>query len=211
MAMPRQLREARRPKRYQPRPLFETLPAVDAKVLARRKLFPGNWFDRIQYDFAVPGAVIAIARRNIEIVHRSGNQQTVAIHWQRISGATNSQRPMFQCGCGRNAFRLYNVSGLFRCYRCAIKLGVHYASQQRSRTSRPALQAARLRQFLTTLPDSAGTPRKPFLMRKKTYRRLLSRLQRLEAKISRKRLPITRLDCRMLKPNNMYSVQLGNV
>jgi hypothetical protein len=82
-------------------------------------------------------------------------------------------------------FKLYYHGGRFSgCYRC---IGIPYASQQRSKKDRPRLQAARLKLFLGEFPDSTNTPKKPPLMHKKTYARLISRLQKLEANSSRSR------------------------
>jgi hypothetical protein len=209
MAMPPQLARARRPKRYQPRPLFETLPSLDARALARRKLFPGNWFERISYPFLVPGMVIAIARCNIEVTHRSGVQQVIPVYWQRITGATNSQRPMFICNCcKRRAFKLCSLQGAFRCKRCAVKLGAIYACQQRSAKGRPALQAARLRHFLG---GWSGTPAKPPLMHKQTYARLIGRLRQLETKNFRTQQFNNKADHRISRPASMYRTQIAHV
>ena len=71
-----------------------------------------------------------------------------------------SARAAFECpNCGHSCFKLFYYQGRFSgCYRC---IGVPYASQQRSTENRPRLQAARLRLFLSSLPDNTETPAKP--------------------------------------------------
>ena len=89
-------------------------------------------------------------------------------------------RPAFQCpGCGHNAFKLFYHGGHFSgCYRC---IGIPYASQQRWKKNRPQLQAARLRLFLSSLPNETKDPARPELMGKRTFAGFLTRLHRLEA------------------------------
>jgi hypothetical protein len=188
------------------------LPSLDARALARRKLFPGNWFDRIEYPFIVPGMIIAVARCNIEVTHRSGVQQAIPVYWQRITGATNSQRPMFICRwCKRRAFKLYSLQGAFRCKQCGVRLGGVYACQQRSAKGRPGLQAARLRRFLGGLRDSVRTPAKPPLMHKRTFARLIGRLRQLEAKNFRTQQFNNKADHRISRPASMYRTQIAHV
>jgi hypothetical protein len=203
MAMPPQLARARRPKRYQPRALFETLPALDARMLARRRLFPGNSFDWHRLDnfgLIVPQIrSLRLCRRTVEIVHLSGYQQTIAIHWQRISGATHSQRPVFICtNCKHRAFKLYSVASNFVCRKCTPAI---YSSQVCDRQSRPALQHQRLKQFLG--------PRKPPLMHRRTFNRLMGKLRQLEARTARRTFHSKRLsDYRTQKPLTVYRTQL---
>jgi hypothetical protein len=45
MTMPPQLRQAAKRRNYK-RPLFEELPYLDARCLARKKLVPKNWSTR---------------------------------------------------------------------------------------------------------------------------------------------------------------------
>ena len=52
MAMPWQLKYAKRPKRVEPRPLVEQLPRLDIGDLVRLKLFPNNWETRRSYEVA---------------------------------------------------------------------------------------------------------------------------------------------------------------
>jgi hypothetical protein len=155
--------------------------------------------------------ITAIARCNIEVTHRSGNQQTIPVYWQRISGATNSQRPMLICNCGHRAFKLYSLQGMFRCKHCAIASGARYACQMQSAKRRPALQVARLRRFLGGLPDSVRTPARPALMHKQTYARLIGRLQQLETQITANKHYTIKLDDRVIKPVSLYRTQVANI
>jgi hypothetical protein len=133
--------------------------------------------------------------------------QLIGINWLPISGMCQSVRPAFQCpGCNHNAFKLFHHHGRFAgCYRC---IGIPYASQQRSRKGRSRLQAARLRLFLSDLPDSTKTPAKHPLMFKRTYSRFLARLHKLESQRSRKQKPMSKaLSYKVLRPITAYDSQ----
>src|SRR5215475_6445516 len=211
MGAPRQLRNAER--RNYKRPLFEELPCLDARWLARKKLIPKDWSTR-RYDFSfvIPAiAALTLTNHSAKILTRDGREQTVAIHWQRNGGiGYNSIRPMFVCQCGYGAFRLYDAFDAFRCHQCAIAFGVRYASQQVSRKGRKYLQSQRLRRFLGEYP-SLSTIHKPLFMQRKTYNALLNRLRHIEAKPERRKYKGKRLTERTLKPNNMYSVQVAHI
>src|SRR5262245_34311855 len=154
MPMPPQLRRSER--RNYKRPLFEELPYLDARWLARKKLIPKDWSTR-RYDFSfvIPHiATLTLTANTAKILTRDGREQTVAIHWQHNGGiGYNSIRPMFVCRCGYGAFRLYDVFDAFRCHSCAIAFGARYASQQVSRQGRKYLQSQRLRRFLGEYPS----------------------------------------------------------
>jgi hypothetical protein len=212
MGMPIQLQRAQRIKRRRgssPRTVLEELPAIDARWLARKKLFPRDHSTRrYSFDFINPAIRgLVLSPRCAEITLASGQTQLVPVVWLRICGVWQAARPAFQCpGCGRNAFKLFYRHGRFAgCYRC---IGVPYASQQRSTKNRPRLQAARLKVFLGDLPGSTGTPRKPTWMHRRTYARLVGRLHRLEANSARKQQPIAkRLSHKVWRPNTAYDSQ----
>jgi hypothetical protein len=211
MAAPAQLRRAER--RNYKRPLFEELPCLDARWLARKKLIPKDWSTR-RYDFSFvlpPIASLTLTNRTAKILTRDGREQTVAIHWQRNGGIGHgSIRPMFVCQCGYGAFRLFDCFGAFRCHQCAIAFGVRYASQQVSRKGRKYLQSQRLRRFLGEYPNSTAI-HKPMFMQRRTYAGLLTKLRQLEAKPEGRKYKGKRLTERTLKPNNMYAVQVAHI
>ena len=134
MAMPLQLRRAYRPKRYSPRQVLEELPALDARWLARKKLFPKDYSTRRHGMRVFNSAIdwLTLGPRAAELILTNGQRQIISIIWLPIHGVCASVRPAFECpGCGHNAFKLYYHEGYFAgCYRC---IGVPYASQQRSR------------------------------------------------------------------------------
>ena len=210
--MPRQLANAqrrRRQPRSQPRQVLEELPSIDCRWLARKKLFPKDYSTRrYSFDFINPAIhTLTLGPRAAEVVLVDGQTQLIPIVWLRINGMCQSARPAFQCpGCGHNRFKLFYRHGRFSgCYRC---IGVPYASQQCSTKNRARLQAARLRLFLSSLPNDTQNPARPELMFKRTYARFIARLNRLEANPGRKQKPITRtLSYRVLRPITAYSSQ----
>jgi len=213
MPMPPQLARVQRTRgrrKSQPRMVLEELPCINANWLSRRKLFPKDWSTRrYSFDFQSPAVIrsLTLGPRCAEFVFVTGQTQLVAIKRLRISGLWRTARAAFQCpGCGRNAFKLYYHGGRFAgCYRC---IGIPYASQQRSRKGRSRLQAARLRLFLSGLPDDIKPPAKQPLMFRRTYARFLSRLHKLEANSPRNRKPITKqLSYKILRPITAYASQ----
>ena len=184
--MPRQLANAqrrRRPQKSQPRQVLEELPVLDCRMLARRNMVPRDYSQRTyNLSLLIPAIrTLKLGPRAAELVLLDGQTQLIPIVWLRINGMCQSARPAFQCpGCGHNRFKLFYRHGRFSgCYRC---IGVPYASQQCSTKNRPRLQAARLRLFLSSLPDDTQSPARPELMFKRTYARLIARLHKLEAK-----------------------------
>ena len=212
--MPPQLARAQRKRgrrKSQPRTVLEELPVLDARWLARKKMFPRGHYEH-RHDMRIDNPVIdwlILGPRAAEIVFVDGTAQETPINWLRISGMRQSVRPAFECpGCGRNAFKLFYYDGWFSgCYRC---IGVPYASQQRSRKGRSRLQAARLRMFLSSLPDETKTPTRQPLMFRRTYARFINRLQMLEAKARsrRRQKAITKqVSYKLLKPITAYNSQ----
>jgi hypothetical protein len=196
--VPWQLR-IKRKRRH--RPLIEELPCLDARTLARKRLFPGNHADKAIYTdigLALPCVhCLTLTRSQAEVSHRHGTQ-LIPVHWSPISGLKKSQRPVFVCPhCSRRAFRLFLSRGRFTCYRCC---GGIYASQAVHSANRPALQAERLRRFLGSW---AGIiPPKPSGMYRKTYSALLMRPINLPPLASR------RLSDRALLPLGIYGTQI---
>jgi hypothetical protein len=204
--MPIQLRQAYRPKRYSPRQTIEELPVLDARWLARKKLFPRDYSTR-RFGMRAFNPVINwlnIGPRAVEVLFITGETQVILVNWLPIHGVCQSVRAAFQCpGCDRNAFKLYYDDGYFAA--CCHCIGAPYASQQRSCKNRSRLQAARLRMFLSSLPDDTNTPaRQPFTSRR-LYARYIARLRKLEAHRSRRQKPLTRkLSHKALRPLTAY-------
>jgi hypothetical protein len=178
-------------------------------MLARRNMVPRDHSQRT-YNFSllIPAIrTLKLGPYAAELILVDGQTQMIPIVWLRINGMCQSARPAFQCpGCGHNRFKLFYRHGRFSgCYRC---IGVPYASQQCSTKNRSRLQAARLRLFLSSLPEETKTPARPELMFKRTYARFIARLHKLEANSSRKQKPITKkLSYRVLRPITAYSSQ----
>ena len=210
--MPRQLANAQRrlrQRRSQPRQVIEELPVLDCRILAKRNMVPRDHSQRTyNLSLLIPAVrTLKLGPCAAELVLVDGQTQLIPIVWLRINGMCQSARPAFQCpGCGHNRFKLFYRHGRFSgCYRC---IGVPYASQQCSTKNRSRLQAARLRLFLSSLPDDTQIPLRPELMFKRTYARFIARLHKLESKTSRKQKPITKkLSYRVLRPITAYSSQ----
>ncbi len=178
-------------------------------MLARRNMVPRDYSQRTyNLSLLIPAVrTLKLGPRAAELVLVDGQTQMIPIVWLRINGMCQSARPAFQCpGCGHNRFKLFYRHGHFSgCYRC---IGVPYASQQCSTKNRSRLQAARLRLFLSSLPEETKTPARPERMFKRTYARIIARLHKLESKASRKQKPITKkLSYRVLRPITAYSSQ----
>ena len=208
MVAPRQL--GRAPRRGYPRPIFEELPALDCRWLARHNLVPRDW-RQCAYDFSfiVPQITrLTLTAHNADVMLRDGREQSIPITWQRNAGIGHgSIRPMFICDCQRRAFRMYDLYGTLCCKHCAIRRGAVYASQQRSAKGRAALQAMRLRHFLGGWVGRS--PSKPLFMQKRTYRRLITQLRELEAK-GRHCQP-AKASYRVIKPVCMYRTQVAAI
>jgi hypothetical protein len=188
---PWQLEIADKQRRAYPRPAFEDLPALDCRMLARRRLFPANWFDRHEYEnfaFIVPAIrTLTLSRAQAEILlassEKSQKPQTFRIHWQKIGGkCRGSVRPSFVCTCGKGRHKLYLLYGQFRCCRCAIGAGAIYLSQMIGQKARSALQAKRMRRFLGNYDESSPIRQPAFMQYRVTFNRFLRAIARYEAK-----------------------------
>jgi hypothetical protein len=152
MAMPIQLRNARRPKRSEPRPLVEQLPRIDIVDLCRWRVFPNqcdwNKAHILEAPFKYPFLKsLVISLQDIEAHHISGYNQVIPLRWCRTGfGGHFRPRPLFICNCGRSVTKVYFKAGNLACRRCTNAV---YASQVCSgRATRAQLQAQRLQTFL---------------------------------------------------------------
>jgi hypothetical protein len=216
MAMPPQLAQAKRPPRSgknQRREIIEDLPALDARWLARKKLFRKDWADH-RYDLHIDIPIIdwlTLGPYVAQVLFVTGQKQIIPIKWLPIRGACQGVRAIFECvSCGDRRFKLFYYQGRFGCYRCAIASGARYASQQVSRKGRKYLQSQRLRRFLGEYPG-CSTIHKPLSMHRKTYSALLNRLRQIEAKPESQRYRSKRLTERILKPVSMYQVEVASI
>jgi len=178
--MPIQLRNAKRPKRSEPRPIVELLQCVSIGDLCRLKVFPQHRHGRstltatFQYPF-LKGLVVS--RQSIDFQHVSGYTQRVGLHWCK---AGFGQYPIFVCGeCSCGARKLYLHHGRLACKHC---IGAVHACQLCSgRDMRRRLRNIRLRRLLEF--KRHGT-------KKTTLRRLAARLDdpTTKPKLNSKRL-----------------------
>jgi hypothetical protein len=124
---------------------MESLPAIDARTMAKRGMFPRNHIDRHEYAdgyIAAGVARLVVSRRQVEILH-GGKVQSVSVDWLR---GGFGYRPGFVCSCGRRAYKLRQLGRSFCCKHCC---GLPYLSQAVSSTARPIVQAMRLKRFLS--------------------------------------------------------------
>jgi hypothetical protein len=211
--MPLHLARARRSPRSaknQRRKIIEDLPALDARWLARKKLFHTDWADH-RYDLSIDIPIInwlTLGPRIAQVEFTTGQKQSIPIKWLPIRGACQGIRPIFECiGCGCRSYKLYYHQGQFQCYRCVNRLGVPYASQQVSHIGRKCLQAQRIRCFLGEHPGCSEVHR-PFLMPHKTYNRLISKLRKIEATMSDRDHTSKYIGRRTRKPAVKYRVKM---
>jgi hypothetical protein len=200
-SIPWQLRTKHRRRKGHGRPLMESLPCLDIRVLAKRKMFPGNWADQHEYNGYIAPNVsrLILSRRQVEIWH-SNIKQAVPLYWQRGFGL----RPIFVCSCGRRAFVLRLSRQAFRCYRCCHAL---YLSQAVDSRHRPVVQAKRIRRFL----DAYGSkePKKPAPMHWRSFHRILGQLRGYEAR-SPKQWHSQKITDPLLKPLQVYRTQMDS-
>jgi hypothetical protein len=182
--MPPQLRKGKR--RNYNGPLFEELPSLDMRWLARHNMAPKDLGRRVypNFNWLNPGfSGLVITARAVEIYFGNGRQQQIVpIHWQPIHGmGQGAIRPIFgRPRCRAKCFKLYDLHDELHCKRCAISRGAVYRSQLQSTKGRALLQSQRLRRFLGEYPNSRAVHR-PLWMPHRTYNRLLHRLRQLEA------------------------------
>jgi hypothetical protein len=94
------------PFHFPPDRLVEACPCVDVFVLAREGLLTAG-----------ASATLQIGSTGYPLAMRWGQ---IEIGDQRVAVTTHTHLPMptFRCGCGRGAYRLYEVAGAWKCRRC---------------------------------------------------------------------------------------------
>jgi hypothetical protein len=181
--MPWQLHNARRPKRTEPRPTIELLPAININDL--RDVVPRNYAtNTFSNPFRYPQVRhIRLAYHRAEIVDHHGRVQVFPIRW--IKTGFGIPRRVFVCSCGRGAIRLFAKYGTYACRYCQRAI---YASQKEDSTGRKRLTACKLRLQLGGLPNiNEPFPAKRKWAHRKRYQRLRNQAQALEGKAKARR------------------------
>jgi hypothetical protein len=182
--MPRQLRNARRPKRTTPRPLAECLPRINVNDLKIPRDY--RTYTAPDISFRYPEISFLKVSAYMAEFHHSCRIQTFRFKWIRTG--FGYPRPSFICECGRPVISLYFRNTNLACRRCC---NATYASRVCSKRQRPILQSHRIKQYLTFRPSLIA----------KTKQRLLARCTSNTELVS-KRIP----DKAKLPPVN-YQVQ----
>jgi hypothetical protein len=183
--MPPQLRNAKRPKRSEPRPTIELMPSISIHDL--RHVIPRYNGQVIEADvsFKYPDlAYLRLSASTLEIMGRNGHIQRFRIVW--ISTGLGRHRPILVCSsCGGGAIRLFSHYGNYACRFCHR---AQYLSQKQNTATRKRLAATKLRLKLGGWPDIRGPlPPKAKWKHKKRYLRLRNQAQALEAQAKQTR------------------------
>jgi hypothetical protein len=181
--MPVQLRYAHRPKRSEPRPTVELMPAISINDLC--DVVPRDYSTNTYSNpFRYPQVRhIRLSYCRAEIVDHYDRVQVFGIKWIRTGFGV--PRRIFVCSCGRGAIRLFARYGTYACKACHKAT---YMSRRQSSQGRKRLTACKLRIKLGGLPNiNEPLPRKPKWQHRKTYQRLRNQIQGLEAKAKRTR------------------------
>ena len=182
--MPWQLRNAKRPKRSEPRPTIELMPTININEL--RHVIPRYHGQVIEPDVSLKYPDLAYLRLStscLEIMGRHGHIQRFRIVWIRTG--LGAPRPIFVCSCGYGAIRLFARYGSYACRHCHKAV---YASQKYDQTGRKRLAACKLRLELGGWPDiREPMPSKLKWKHKKRYQRLRNQAQVLEGQAKQTR------------------------
>ena len=161
--------------------------AIDVRELQRAGVFRDHWV-RLRPSFRSPAIEqMRVARYLIQLDLR--NQcvpQQIRVSWTRCN--YGGARPWMHCPhCQQRIARLFKGMGGYFCRAC---LGNPICeSQRRSRKARAYLQAYRLRQTLGgSRPVVDRTPPRPHRMKRRRYRKLVSRIEFLERSLTGSRL-----------------------
>jgi hypothetical protein len=176
--------------RHRDRLTVEKLAAdcLDVRELQRHGLFRDSWV-KLWPQFRWPAIEeMRVARYLIQLELR--NQvvpQQIRVSWTRCN--YGGARPWLHCPhCNRRVAILLKGMGGYYCRACIGN--PIYESQRRSKKARAYLQAYRLRQRLGgSRPALDPVPARPYCMKRKTYRRLCARIERLERPLIGSRIP----------------------
>jgi hypothetical protein len=107
--------------------------------------------------------------------------QEIPVCWTRCH--LGGFRPWFLCKCGKRVAKLYKSLGGYHCRQCFDN--PPYASQTKSTKSRTGFAASKLRLRLNGMASlTEPRPERPRGMHRRTYQRLLRRLESLESCLS---------------------------
>ena len=187
MSMPWQLANAKRRhnRHSEPRPTIELMPAISIHDL--RQVIPRYHGQVIEPDVSFKYPELAYLRLSascLEIMGRNGHIQRFRIEW--IPTHFGKHRAILVCSnCAGGAIRLYGHYGNYACRFCHR---AQYLSQKQHSIARKRLQASKLRLQLGAWPDiNEPMPPKPKWTRRRTYQRVRTEIQALEAKAKTRR------------------------
>jgi hypothetical protein len=129
-----------------------------------------------------PRVVQIRASRYRLLVEQTGDfLQQIPVCWTRCN--FGGHRPWFKCNCGKRVGKLYKSIAGYYCRRCFDD--PRYASQTKSTKNRIAFAASKLRLRMNGMAAlTEPRPIKPKGMHRRTYPRLLRRLELLESRLS---------------------------
>jgi hypothetical protein len=173
------------PPNSEPRPIVELMPAININEL--RHVIPRYQGQVNEPDVSLkyPDLVyLRLSASTLEIMGRNGYVQRFGIAW--IPTYFGKHRAIFVCStCRGGTIRLFGRYGSYACRHCHRAL---YASQKHNQDGRKRLAACKLRLELSSLPDiKEPLPPKPKWTRRRTYRRIRTEIQSLEAKTNTRR------------------------
>ena len=152
--------------------------AVDIRVLHRT-----GWLEQGNWGTYCPGLNLLAKDGKLTLMYEAtfedGTKRPVGETYDLFNSPRHlgGSMPYFICpgiGCGRHVSKLYRSSGRFRCRHCSKLV---YNCQYDSFVERAARQIDKITSKLETNLNSDGRPKH---MRRKTYEKLLARLQRIE-------------------------------
>jgi hypothetical protein len=183
--MPTQLAQGLRAKRQrrsrhsEPRPTVELMPAICINDLRHAIPRYHGQVNKPDISLKYPDlAYLRLSTSTLEIMGRNGYVQRFPIEWIRTG--FGKHRAILVCNtCHGGAIRLFGHYGNYACRFCHH---AQYASQKQQAVARKRLQASKLRLQLGSLPDiNEPIPSKPKWTHRKTYQKLRSQIQTLEA------------------------------
>jgi hypothetical protein len=182
MAMPAQLQRAKRqPRRSEPRPVIELLPAINIHELRHAiPIYHNDVHTLPDVSLRYHGLrSIRLAFNAIELIDHSGRKQQFSLKWVRTY--FGRPRAVLLCNCGRGAVRLFSQYGTYRCRHCHRAT---YMSQHVNQEGRKRLAASKLRLKLGGLPAiNEPFPHKAKWKHYRTYQSTKQQAQTLEKAI----------------------------
>jgi hypothetical protein len=165
----------------------ESQPAICVNELHRDKAFRDFWtsFENIGLTYSTV-LWLRACRQQAEIYHATptgAQKQIVPIVWTYCAvGSRGGWRPWFRCKCGQRAGKLYNTGLAFTCRNCCNLI---YERQLKSAKGRLQRTARKIRLQLSSVEQRTGKlPSRPYGMRTEKYRKLISRLSAVDARIA---------------------------